>query len=38
VRPAGVDSKTKTDKGGSHTKDLDKVKSFIVAARQAAAA
>ncbi len=38
VRPAGVDSKTKTDKGDTHTKDLDKVRSFIVAARQAAAA
>src|SRR5438045_4052638 len=30
VRPAGVDSKTKTDKtDGSHTKDLDKVRQFV---------
>jgi phosphoribosylanthranilate isomerase len=30
VRPAGVDSKTKTDKdNGSHTKDLQKVKRFV---------
>jgi phosphoribosylanthranilate isomerase len=30
VRPAGVDSKTKTDKDdGSHTKDLQKVKRFV---------
>ncbi len=30
VRPAGVDSKTKTDKDdGSHTKDLEKVKDFV---------
>ena len=36
VRPAGVDSKTKTDKDdGSHTKDLLKVGQFIVRARSA---
>ena len=36
VRPAGVDSKTKTDKeDGSHTKDLAKVKRFLEAARLA---
>ena len=30
VRPAGVDSKTRTDKDdGSHTKDLQKVKRFV---------
>jgi phosphoribosylanthranilate isomerase len=30
VRPAGVDSKTKTDKDdGSHSKDLQKVKRFV---------
>jgi phosphoribosylanthranilate isomerase len=30
VQPAGVDSKTKTDKDdGSHTKDLQKVKRFV---------
>ncbi len=34
ARPAGVDSKTKTDKGdGSHTKDLRKVSAFVAAAR-----
>jgi phosphoribosylanthranilate isomerase len=33
-RPAGVDSKTKTDKpDGSHTKDLAKVSAFVEAAR-----
>lgn len=32
--PAGVDSKTKTDKtDGSHTKDLQKVSAFVAAAR-----
>jgi phosphoribosylanthranilate isomerase len=32
--PAGVDSKTKTDKGdGSHTKDSQKVAAFVKAAR-----
>ena len=34
TRPAGVDSKTKTDKSdGSHTKDLQKVSAFLTAAR-----
>jgi phosphoribosylanthranilate isomerase len=34
VRPAGVDSKTKTDKAdGSHTKDLRKVKQFVARAK-----
>ena len=28
VRPAGVDSKTKTDRDGSHQKDLDRVRRF----------
>jgi phosphoribosylanthranilate isomerase len=32
VRPAGVDSKTRTDKSGSHTKDLDRVRLFHEAA------
>jgi len=34
VQPAGVDSKTKTDKDdGSHTKDLQKVKQFVARAK-----
>jgi len=34
VRPAGVDSKTKTDKDdGSHTKDLEKIRRFIARAK-----
>jgi phosphoribosylanthranilate isomerase len=34
ARPAGVDSKTKTDKNdGSHTKDLQKVAAFVNVAR-----
>ena len=34
ARPAGVDSKTKTDKSdSSHTKDLQKVSAFVKAAR-----
>jgi phosphoribosylanthranilate isomerase len=34
VRPAGVDSKTKTDKDdGSHTKDLQKVERFVTGAK-----
>lgn len=34
ARPAGVDSKTKTDKSeGSHIKDLHKVSAFVKAAR-----
>jgi len=28
VRPAGVDSKTKTDRDGSHQEDLDRVRRF----------
>ena len=36
ARPAGVDSKTKTDNSdGSHTKDLQKVSAFVKAARDA---
>lgn len=35
VRPAGVDSKTKTDRDGSHTKDLYRVRLFHEAARAA---
>jgi phosphoribosylanthranilate isomerase len=37
VGPAGVDSKTKTDSGETHTKDLEKVRLFVAAARHAAA-
>ena len=32
VRPAGVDSKTKTDLTGTHRKDLAKVRDFVIAA------
>jgi phosphoribosylanthranilate isomerase len=35
VRPAGVDSKTRTDKGDTHTKDLEKVRLFERLAKQA---
>lgn len=35
VRPSGVDSKTKTDKDGSHAKDLARVRQFHEAARAA---
>jgi len=35
VQPAGVDSKTKTDRGGTHHKDLDQVCRFHEAARAA---
>lgn len=36
TRPAGVDSKTRTDKGdASHTKDIAKVRAFVDAARTA---
>lgn len=36
ARPAGVDSKTKTDKNdGTHTKDPKKVLAFVMAARSA---
>lgn len=38
VRPAGVDSKTKTDREGSHAKDLERVRRFYEAARKAIAA
>jgi len=35
ARPAGVDSKTKTDRSdGTHTKDLQKVSAFVAAARK----
>jgi len=33
VCPAGADSKTKTDRGETHTKDLEKVRLFHAAAR-----
>jgi phosphoribosylanthranilate isomerase len=33
VRPAGVDSKTKTDRTGSHQKDINHVRQFCEAAR-----
>lgn len=33
VRPAGVDSKTKTDRADGDGKDLDKVRQFIAAAK-----
>ncbi len=33
VRPTGVDSKTKTDKIGSHEKDIEKVKEFVKIAK-----
>ncbi len=36
VRPAGVDSKTKTDREGSHAKDLERVRRFYEAARASA--
>src|SRR5262245_8034145 len=32
VQPAGVDSKTKTDREGSHSKDIDRVRRFHEAA------
>jgi phosphoribosylanthranilate isomerase len=38
VRPAGVDSKTKTDREGSHQKDLDRVRRFHQAAQAASVA
>lgn len=38
VGPAGVDSKTKTDKTGSHSKDLAKVKRFVELAKSCAPA
>jgi len=33
VRPAGVDSKTRTDRAGGTGKDLAKVREFVAAAR-----
>ena len=33
VRPAGVDSKTKTDRAGGNGRDLDKVRRFVTAAK-----
>lgn len=33
VKPAGVDSKTKTDKMGSNEKDMEKVKEFVKIAK-----
>jgi phosphoribosylanthranilate isomerase len=36
VGPAGVDSKTKTDRDGTHNKDLQKVQLFHERARAAA--
>jgi phosphoribosylanthranilate isomerase len=36
VRPAGVDSKTKTDRDGSHAKDIERVRRFHAAAMAAA--
>jgi phosphoribosylanthranilate isomerase len=33
VRPAGVDSQTKTDRDGSHAKDPDRVRRFHLAAK-----
>ena len=33
VQPAGIDSKTKTDRDGSHAKDLERVRRFHAAAR-----
>jgi len=36
VRPAGVDAKTRTDKAGTHAKDLEKVRAFVAAAKSAA--
>ena len=37
VRPAGVDSKTRTDMGDTHAKDLEKVRLFERAAKEAVA-
>ena len=36
VRPAGVDSKTRTDRDGTHAKDLERVRRFHEAALAAA--
>ena len=35
VRPAGVDSKTRTDMGDSHKKDPVKIRAFVTNAREA---
>ena len=35
VHPAGVDAKTKTDRNGSHDKDIRKVKEFVHKAKGA---
>ena len=35
VRPAGVDSKTKTDKDGSHEKSIEKVIAFVAEVKKA---
>lgn len=35
VRPAGVDSKTRTDRNGTHAKDFSRVRRFYLAARAA---
>jgi phosphoribosylanthranilate isomerase len=35
VRPAGVDSKTKTDNGKTHAKDLRRVEAFHTTAKNA---
>ncbi len=37
VRPAGVDSKTNTDRPGSHAKDIERVRRFHAVAHSAAA-
>ena len=37
VRPAGVDSKTRTDRVGMHSKDLERVRLFHTRAKEAAA-
>jgi phosphoribosylanthranilate isomerase len=34
TQPFGVDSKTKTDKAGSHEKDIEKVKRFVSIAKK----
>jgi phosphoribosylanthranilate isomerase len=38
VGPAGVDSKTKTNRAGARAKDLEKVRAFVRAARAPASA
>ena len=34
INPFGVDSKTKTDRAGSHEKDIEKVKRFVRIAKR----